>query len=74
MSLTAELVSALRDRVTEQISLESQAMFMPCTSSSTRISRKSRAAKYEFEPEHTISQIREYTSRIETAELGEFFD
>ena len=72
MSLSPELESALRDRVAEHILRESQGDVDALYEFIDPDIRESRAAKYDFEPEHTITQIREYTSRIQSAELVKF--
>ena len=72
MSLSPELESALRDRVAEHILRESQGDVDALYEFIDPDIRESRAAKYDFEPAHTITQIREYTSRIQSAELVKF--
>ena len=72
MSLSPELESALRDRVAEHILRETERDVDALYAFIAPDIRESRAIKYDFEPEHTISQIREYTSRIQSAELVSF--
>jgi hypothetical protein len=72
MSLNPKLESALRERVAEHILRESERDIDALYEFIDPDIRTSRAAKFDFEPEQTLSQLREYTSRIETAELVKF--
>jgi hypothetical protein len=72
MSLSSKLETALHDRVAEQIRLEVERDVDALYQFIDPAIRESRAVKYDFEPEHTISKIREFVLRIETASIVSF--
>lgn len=70
--MSSELGSRLRARVTEQILREAERDVDALYNFIDPAVRKSRNAEYDSEPEHTIGQIREFVSLIESAEIVEF--
>ena len=72
MSLNPELESDLRGRVAEHILREAERNIDALYEFIDPEIRDSRVNRFDFEPEHTINQIREYTSQIESAELVTF--
>ena len=72
MNLSPELESAFRDRVAEHVLREAERDIDALYQFIDPAVRESRAAKYDFEPEHTVSQIREYTAHIDSAALVSF--
>ena len=72
MSLSSDSEVALRDRVAEHIQREVERDVDALFQFIDPAIRESRANRFAFEPARTISEIREYTSRIESAELLSF--
>ncbi len=72
MPLSPELESVLRERLAQHVRHEVQRDVKSLYEFIDPDIRESRAARFDIEPEHTMTQIREYTSHIHSAELVEF--
>lgn len=72
MKISSKFESALRSRVAEQIRRESERDVDALYRFIDPAVRESRNAEYDFEPEHTYDQIREFVSEVESAEIFKF--